>query len=359
VGEQVRIGYSCWGFLGPGITDTPDGGRSHRRTLIDGLIRAGHDIVFLQANRDLAEAAHDLTGSYTWDSGLPGIDALFLEWRWPIGGRNTTACGADGHTCDLHRQDQLIACYTRGQRLPTVIWDKDLQLPRGHPLRRLPNVAVCEPGLLPGSGAASLLFPVADTILDAADPTALAAGPRPLPLVYVGNQYDRDGAFGAYFAPAAARFGHRVAGKWTSTTQWPHVNFTGRCPFSEVSRLYRSALATVLLLPDRYARAGQMTQRLFEAVLAGCLPITPAGIACAGRFTPPVLHAADGQQVIDRLRHAQAAAGTAWHSETLAACLERLGTFRLSRQIATLNRVLERLTDASSARLPDTPARPR
>ena len=89
VGDPVRIGYSFWGFLGPGITDTPDGGRSHRRTLIDGIISAGHDVVFLQANRDLHEAGHDLTATYTWDSGLPAIDALFLEWRWPVPGRNT------------------------------------------------------------------------------------------------------------------------------------------------------------------------------------------------------------------------------------------------------------------------------
>ena len=33
----MRIGYSFWGFIGPGITDTPDGGRSHRATLIDAL----------------------------------------------------------------------------------------------------------------------------------------------------------------------------------------------------------------------------------------------------------------------------------------------------------------------------------
>ncbi|HUZ24336.1 MAG TPA: hypothetical protein VMV07_11305 [Streptosporangiaceae bacterium] len=52
----MRIGYSFWGFLGPGIIGTPDGGRSHRRTLIDGIISAGYEIVFLQANRDLAEA---------------------------------------------------------------------------------------------------------------------------------------------------------------------------------------------------------------------------------------------------------------------------------------------------------------
>ena len=53
----MRIGYSFWGFLGPGITDTPDGGRSHRATLIDGLTTAGHDNVLLQPNRDLLPGA--------------------------------------------------------------------------------------------------------------------------------------------------------------------------------------------------------------------------------------------------------------------------------------------------------------
>jgi len=129
VGEPVRIGCSFWGFLGPGVTGTPDGGRGHRRTLIDGIISAGYEIVFLQANRDLAEARHDLRGHYPWDGGLPRIHALFLEWRWPIPGRNTTPCGTRGHTCDLHHQDQLLDHYTRRLRLPAVLWDKDLRLP--------------------------------------------------------------------------------------------------------------------------------------------------------------------------------------------------------------------------------------
>jgi len=338
----MRIGYSFWGFLGPGITDTPDGGRSHRLTLIDGLLRAGHDIVFLQADRDLAEAGHDLTAAYTWDRGLPEIDALFLEWRWPIPGRNTTACGTAGHTCDLHRQDELLAAYTFGQKLLTVVWDKDLQLPAADPLRRIPQITVCEAALFPRPGAVRLLFPVCDAALDAADPAALAAAPRPLPLAYAGNQYDRDEAFGLFFAPAAARFRHRVAGKWTRATAWPQVNFTGRCPFPEVDRLYRSALATVLLVPGRYTRAGQMTQRLAEAVLAGCLPITPAAIADAGTFTPAALHAADGQQVIHRIEHLQAIASTAEHAALIAQCLEHLSLFRLSRQMATLDHVLGR-----------------
>jgi len=345
----VRLGYSFWGFLGPGITDTPDGGRSHRRTLIDGLTAAGHDIVFLQDNRDLTEAGHDLRDRYSWDAGLPGIDVLFLEWRWPVPGRSTTPCGTPGHTCDLHRQDELVARYTVGQQVRTIVWDKDLQLPVSSPLRSLPNVAVCEAALAPNPGAVSLLFPVADDDLDQADPAALAAMPRPLPLVYIGNQYDRDEAFSAFFAPAAARHGHRVAGKWTRTADWPHVNFTGRCAFPEVRDLYESALTTVLLLPDRYARAGQMTQRLFEAVLAGCLPLTPATLPFASAFTPPVLHASTGAEMADRIVGLQGIAGTPRHAGLIADCLGMLGIFRLSRQVTTVNRILRRLTDGFSA----------
>jgi hypothetical protein len=155
----VKLGYSFWGFLGPGITDTPDGGRSHRRSLIDGMAAAGHRAVFLQDNRDLADAGHDLRHRYDWDAGLPGIDALFLEWRWPVPGRNTTACGTPGHTCELHRQDELVARYTISQQVPTIVWDKDLQLPAGSPLRRLRNVAVCEAALSPSPGAESCCFP--------------------------------------------------------------------------------------------------------------------------------------------------------------------------------------------------------
>jgi hypothetical protein len=140
-------------------------------------------IVFLQANRDLSEADHDLRDRYAWDAGLPPIDALFLEWRWPVPGRSTTPCGSPGHTCDLHRQDELVTHYTLGQQVPTIVWDKDLQLPAGSPLRSVPNVAVCDAALAPSPGAVGLLFPVADDDLERADPVALAAMPRLLPLV--------------------------------------------------------------------------------------------------------------------------------------------------------------------------------
>ncbi|HZN18532.1 MAG TPA: hypothetical protein VFB84_10175 [Micromonosporaceae bacterium] len=67
----MRIGYSMWGFLGTGTLDTPDGSRSYRRAMVDALIATGHEVVFLQNNRDLFEARVDLRDRYVWHNGLP------------------------------------------------------------------------------------------------------------------------------------------------------------------------------------------------------------------------------------------------------------------------------------------------
>jgi hypothetical protein len=336
----MRIGYSFWGFLGPGITDTPDGGRSHRQVLVDGLRSRGHDIVFLQPDRDHLEAGAEYSHHYRWDAGLPDIDVLFLEWRWPIAGRNTTHCGTPGHTCDLHRQTQLLEHYTTGDRAFTIIWDKDRHLPIHDPLRRHGNVAVAEAAMRPTPGAWPLLFPVADDVLNAADPSALASLHRDLPLVYIGNQYDRDDAFHRFFVPAARHVLHQVAGKWINTRQWPEIAFTGRIPFPEVAATYRRAVATVLLLPDRYAAAGQMTQRLAEAVLAGCLPITPLTIEAAEAFTPRWLHVHSGAEVLDKVAEGWRMGGSQQHAQLLAACLRKLDRFRLSEQMRMLDQML-------------------
>lgn len=335
----MRIGYSFWGFLGPGVVDTPDGGRSHRCTLIDGLRSRGHQLVLLQANRDLIEAGCDYTAAYRWDTGLPEIDVLFLEWRWPILGRNTSACGSSGHTCDLHRQDELLSHYTN-RGVFTVIWDKDRRLPSDDPLRTRHHVTIAEAALHPSAGAWPLLFPVADHALDNADPAMLAQLQRDLLLVYIGNQYDRDEAFDQFFAPAAGHVVHQVAGKWTDISRWTHLNFTGRIPFPAVERLYRRSLVTVLLLPDRYAAAGQMTQRLFEAVLAGCLPLTPATIRSAHQFTPQWLHISTGAEVERKIMHLRQLAGSAMHEHMIASCLAYLEPFRLSRQLQIMDHIL-------------------
>jgi hypothetical protein len=336
----MRIGYSHWGFLGEGVTDTPDGGRSHRKTLVDGLIAGGHDVMFLQADRDRTEAHRPVAGPYVWDAGIPAIDALFLEWRWRIPGRNDTACGAPGHTCDLHRQGQLLHHYVHRVGVPALLWDKDQQLAPDDPLRHAGNVTVCEPAIHPRHGARSLLFPVADAAVDGADPRALAGRERRLPLVYVGNQYGRDKDFGEFFAPAARHLPHAVAGKWTDTERWPDVNFLGRVPFRQGALLHRQAHATVLLAPERYARSGQFTQRIFEAVLAGCAPITPAHYRSAGAVVPSELHARNGEHVTGITR-ALADMSDAERTTLLARCLSRLDPFRLSRQLDTIHAVFD------------------
>jgi hypothetical protein len=344
----VLIGYSFWGFLGPGITDTPDGGRSHRRPFVDALIASGHQIVFLQADRDRVEAGDGL--GYDFDAGFPELDVLFLEWRWPIPGRNTTECGRPGHTCDLHRQSDLLHHYTASRRVPTVIWDKDLRLPASSPWRRHPRVAVCEAALAPSPGATSLLFPAADLWLDHTSPEALARKHRPLSLVYVGNQYDRDDAFDRYFASAADRVPHAVAGKWHDIAPWPHVTFLGRLGFPDAMALYQEALATVLLLPRRYARAGQMTQRIFEAVLSGCLPLCPTDVRHARLFVPDPLLVREGPDVVRALDWLRTGADSGTRAGLLADCVSRLEPFRLSRQINVLNELLDTLAPAGAVR---------
>jgi hypothetical protein len=74
-----------------------------------------------------------------------------------------------------------------------------------------------------------------------------------------------------------------------------------------------------------------MTQRIFEAVLAGCLPLAPASIRRVASFVPPSLIVRDGDDVTRRIGTLRAIAGSPEHADLLAACLQRLELFRLSR----------------------------
>ncbi|MDI1460713.1 hypothetical protein QEZ54_07030 [Catellatospora sp. KI3] len=140
----MRIGYSHRGLLQGG-----------RRRLADGLIGRGHDVVFLQIDRDLTEHLRRLP--YHWDVGLPRLDGFVAEWCGPVSGRNTTWCGAAGHTCELHRQTELVEHYTYRLGLPTIVWDVDLLLPAASPLRTHPAVTTCSPR--PGPDETELHLP--------------------------------------------------------------------------------------------------------------------------------------------------------------------------------------------------------
>jgi len=67
--RKLRIGYSMWGFLSPGVLNTPDGSRAYQRSFAPAVIAAGHDAVFPQAHQDLVKADDNLTCRVLADQG--------------------------------------------------------------------------------------------------------------------------------------------------------------------------------------------------------------------------------------------------------------------------------------------------
>lgn len=78
-------------------------------------------------------------------------------------------------------------------------------------------------------------------------------------------------------------------------------------------------------------------------------PGNPGNASVRLGFTPPALHAATGVVVADGVTELQYIAGTPRHAELIADCIRRLGIFRLSRRVTTVNRVFRRLTDGLPA----------
>ncbi|GLH98869.1 hypothetical protein [Phytohabitans aurantiacus] len=113
-------------------------------------------------------------------------------------------------------------------------------------------------------------------------------------------------------------------------------------------------MATVLLLPDRYAAVGHVTQRLFEAVLRGCLPLVPISIRDGDRFVPGDLLVHDGAHVLSTITELAKVAGSDRHASLLAQCLDRLDLFRLSWQ---LNVVVDALAGLTGPAPPPSPGR--
>jgi hypothetical protein len=311
--SNLKIGYSCWGFLGDGITDTPDGGRSHRLTLLKALIDEGSSIIMLQKDRDLNENHIDYSNrNLTFNTGFPNIDLLFLEYRWPIVGRNSSISKNEPtYTPDLDRQIELIIHYGE-QGLPIFIWDKDQKLTQEEEsrLKKLYKIKVFEPALKPKKGRHSLFFPIDEghltTTLSSIDFYDISK--RKNNLIYIGNQYERDSSFYKYIELPSklSTTKAEVYGKWETKSidgkyKYMNVNFHGRINFSQVNKLYESAIATVLLAPKQYYSSGQYTQRLFEALWGLCIPLVPYEYKYKKLIFPDILFIKSSQDVNDKI----------------------------------------------------------
>lgn len=343
----MKLGYSCWGFLGKGIIDTPDGGRSHRYTLIQGLVNAGCSVIMLQKNRDLEEAGEDYRriGLSFNSSGFPEIDALFLEYRWSIPDRNVDVPKTNpDYTPDYDRQQQLISFYSN-KHIPILIWDKDQKLTLD-PLSNYPWHTIFEAAFKPNPGRLRLLFPVDQVRTN--DAKRKVAGhltnSKQSDLVYVGNQYERDESFVKYYDKASQIMKQRVDiyGKWqhfaalqTSDNCFPYINFKGRVRYDETISIYENSLTTVLIAPPRYYESGQYTQRIFEALWGLCIPLVPIEYSCKDLLFPPELAVSDGQDVVNRIVWIKSLPPDRWCA-ILLYLLARSSEFSVDQQVEVI-----------------------
>lgn len=285
--KRYKIGYSCWGFLGKGIADTPDGGRSHRLVLLKELIKQGASIVMLQTNRDLLEGGKNFSNkNLNFNSKFPDIDALFLEYRFKIHGRNFgISKNNPKYTPDFDRQKELIGFYEK-KSIPIIVWDKDQKLNKEES-DKIKNSVIFEPALKPRFNRKSLLFPVDTQRVNQSikNLEKYDCKKKIFNLVYIGNQYERDNDFKKFIDNPAAKLktDTRVYGNWNkyknqhkeNIKKFPNVIFKGRLRFDKVNNVYKKSFCTVLIAPGRYYKTGHFTQRLFESLWGLCIPFAP------------------------------------------------------------------------------------
>jgi hypothetical protein len=325
----MRIGYSAWGFVGDGVLDSPDGGRLTRSLFLSHLIDKGHDIVWLQKNRDVDASGKQFCISNTanykddWEKtrlcglryseDLPTIDMLFLEWRWPLLNRNFFSDGSENHklernyTPDLDRQKELLAYYAAKTNTQIVIWDKDETMTPADEYELIeqmygvsPEISISEfeskVSEINATGEIIIfspaLFPIKQvlprkTLLFPCD-LAKIRGTRVnhevrYAIGYVGSQYDRDEQVYKYINPFSFRHPQQVifAGNWMKYPEkakrnemnFPCISFTDRILPRDMWKIYRSCLTSVLLCKQNYAEHGHITQRIHEVAANGVIAI--------------------------------------------------------------------------------------
>lgn len=341
---RKKIGWSCWGFLGNGITDTPDGGRCHRYPLLKQLIRKECSIIMLQKNRDLYEAGEDFESEYlTFSEGYPEIDVLFLEYRWPIPNRNVGISEDDiRYTPDYQRQNNLIEYYSK-KNIPILIWDKDQKLSNDNVIMKNERVIVFEPCIFPKANKRSLLFPLGHELVKQfkSKSEVYAKEDRIIGLVYIGNQYERDDSFDQYInAPLGMlKIKNYIYGNWTkyeekyreNLEKFKNVTFMGRIGFDKVYEIYNQSFATVLIAPERYYERGQFTQRLFEAMSQLCIPLAPGRYKGIDQVIIKEFIVEDTYDVVRKLRYL-GGLGNYEIIELLNRQFEKLACFDIERQ---------------------------
>jgi len=294
----MKIGYSAWGFVGDGVLDSPDGGRLTRALMLEHLIKKGHEIIWLQENRDVdvngkllfhSDNHYDDEQKQTlcklkYDDDFPEIDVLFVEWRWRLPGRNCDVDkNSDKYTPDFDRQTDLITYY-RSKDTKICVWDKDETMTEmdeyfvSRKCRR--DITIFSPALFPIKNLFARITLHFPCDLEKIKGTKINASYEN-DIGYVGSQYERDYQVYKYVNPIAKYYSVVFVGNWTkypekakrNKVNFPDIKFGDRILPKNMGDIYNKSLSTVLLCKQNYAEHGHITQRLHECLSFGTLAI--------------------------------------------------------------------------------------
>ncbi len=279
---MAKIGISYWGFCEEFEdsleSKTPDGHRYGRPILMKALASSGHKVYALQRKREKKPFP-----SLIYDEGgLPDLDLLFVEWRWPTY-KNS---GPAKFEPDLDRQTELLNYYHKQVRTKVVIWDCDYKLTEEDEIK-WPNAIIACPSIEP-----RFLTRKRQRLMFWTDWKEL------FPLIqhsceygYIGNNYERDEAFNNYYSIPAKYLRDSgvqttVHGNWleispervhpaTLIKEHKFVSFAPRLSFYESMKRLNTFACTTHITKPEYALRGFASPRYVENLACNVLALVP------------------------------------------------------------------------------------
>ena len=292
----MKIGYSFWGFLsdykiknGKEIS-TPDGNAFYSWSIIHALLERGHQVYRMMSDRD-DEAVfkfgknafksfardkrfsvyHSLINKWPMD-----LDVLFLEWRFPIPGRNCEIEKTNlQYQPDLDIQNRMLKKYAN-TKTKIIILDLDYKITEEDEKKVNPH-CIFETSNKPKNTWSNRVLVDIPFDFDEIDTFEIKPANFLKHIVYVGNRYERDRMVDEYLAPLMDLninlYGNWLEGGRDSREKWSNFTYYDRISLIDFRRVYQNACATILLSKDEYLKHGFMTARILESIFFGTIPI--------------------------------------------------------------------------------------
>jgi hypothetical protein len=298
---RTRVGVSSWAFLADERWrrgkkySSPDGSILYMYALVHGLLERGYEVVWLMPDRDeefvkmkgtdafsafsqekrvkayyATEKTHHIITKDRIVPMWPDVDFVIHEFRMQTP-RNVLPINASEYDPDLFLQESLIRYYTE-KNVPILCFDSDYKMdPKKDDAQ---FTFVFDFGNKRGKKH-HLDLPI--YIEDLLQFEMLEPHQE---IAYVGNRYERDGAFQKFLGKGTQDITYHVYGNWlernrNSKELWPHIQFHKRIHPNQIHKAYQHSLAVPLILRDDYNLHGVMTMRVAESLLFGTIPLLP------------------------------------------------------------------------------------